>query len=116
VERRHCASEQNDLEHHYQNIGTTSPQFIRFPRNDAFPRLLDVLCGSFNELQTWKGVIARESDELRRSGTDVHVKHGSLTRRMIKTLQKMHEAGPDCEHRFKDILALTIVVREPKYL
>ncbi|KAJ5486648.1 hypothetical protein N7530_000948 [Penicillium desertorum] len=74
-------SEQNDLEHHYQNIGTTSPQFIRFPRNDAFPRLQ---------------LIERPTK---------NVKHGSLTRRVVKALQKMHEAGPDCEHRYKAILA-----------
>ncbi|OQE42325.1 hypothetical protein PENCOP_c004G02630 [Penicillium coprophilum] len=77
-------SEQNDLENHYQNIGATSPQFIRFPRNDAFPRLQ---------------LIERPT---------MNVKHGSLTRRMVKALQKMHEAGPDCGHRFKEILA-----REP---
>ncbi|KAJ5170910.1 uncharacterized protein N7500_003693 [Penicillium coprophilum] len=77
-------SEQNDLENHYQNIGATSPQFIRFPRNDAFPRLQ---------------LIERPTKD---------VKHGSLTRRMVKALQKMHEAGPDCAHRFKEILA-----REP---
>ncbi|KAI2715193.1 hypothetical protein CBS147332_4847 [Penicillium roqueforti] len=77
-------SEQNDLEHHYQNIGATSPQFIRFPRNDAFPRL----------------------QRIERPTKDV--KHGSLTRRMVKALQKMHEAGPDCDRRFKEILA-----REP---
>ncbi|KAJ5964924.1 uncharacterized protein N7479_004800 [Penicillium vulpinum] len=78
------SSEQTDLENHYQNIGATSPQFIRFPRNDAFPRLQ---------------LIERPTK---------NVKHGSLTRRMVKALQKMHEAGPDCERRFKDILA-----REP---
>ncbi|CRL25409.1 DNA helicase, ATP-dependent, RecQ type, bacterial [Penicillium camemberti] len=77
-------SEQNDLEHHYQNIGATSPQFIRFPRNDAFPRLQ---------------LIERPTK---------NVKHGSLTQRMVKALRKMHEAGPDCDHRFKEILA-----REP---
>ncbi|KAJ6124580.1 hypothetical protein N7471_011897 [Penicillium samsonianum] len=77
-------SEQNDLEHHYQNIGATSPQFIRFPRNDAFPRLQ---------------LVERPTKS---------VKHGSLTRRMVKALQKMHEAGPDYDHRFKEILA-----REP---
>ncbi|KAJ5186945.1 hypothetical protein N7449_009939 [Penicillium cf. viridicatum] len=77
-------SEQNDLEHHYQNIGATSPQFIRFPRNDAFPRLQ---------------LIERPTK---------NVKHGSLTQRMVKALQKMHEAGPDCDDRFKEILA-----REP---
>ncbi|CAI7595014.1 unnamed protein product [Penicillium glandicola] len=77
-------NEQNDLEHHYQNIGATSPQFIRFPRNDAFPRLQ---------------LIERPTK---------NVKHGSLTRRMVKALQKMHAAGPDYDHRFKEILA-----REP---
>ncbi|KXG54508.1 uncharacterized protein PGRI_076520 [Penicillium griseofulvum] len=77
-------SEQNELENHYQNIGATSPQFIRFPRNDAFPRLQ---------------LIERPTK---------NVKHGSLTRRMVKALQKMHEAGPECDRRFKDILA-----REP---
>ncbi|KAJ5474280.1 hypothetical protein N7475_003846 [Penicillium sp. IBT 31633x] len=77
-------SEQRDLENHYQNIGTTSPQFIRFPRNDAFPRLQ---------------LVERPIK---------NVKHGSLTQRMVKALQKMDEAGPDCDRRFKEILA-----REP---
>ncbi|QQK40263.1 DEAD box helicase Mph1, putative [Penicillium digitatum] len=52
-------SEQTDLEHHYQNIGATSPQFIRFPRNDAFPRLQ---------------LIERPTK---------NVKHGSLTRQIL---------------------------------
>ncbi|KAJ5688566.1 ATP-dependent DNA helicase mph1 [Penicillium macrosclerotiorum] len=73
--------EQRHLEHHYQNIGDTSPQFIRYPRNDAFP-----------ELQ-----LVERPTKL--------VKHGSLTRRMIAALQKMSQAGPDCEDRFKEILA-----------
>jgi ATP-dependent DNA helicase MPH1 len=78
------SSEQQDLENHYQNIGATSPQFIRFPRNDAFPRLQ---------------LVERPTK---------NVTHGSLTRRMIKALQKMDEAGPDCDRRYKEILA-----REP---
>lgn len=78
------ADEQRELEHLYQNIGDISPQFIRFPRNDAFPRLQ---------------LVARPTKI---------VKHGSLTRRMIATLKKMDEADPDCGDRFKQILA-----REP---
>ncbi|KAJ5769790.1 uncharacterized protein N7511_001841 [Penicillium nucicola] len=75
------AKEQKQLESHYQNIGATSPQFIRFPRNDAFPRLQ---------------LVPRPTKL---------VKHGALTKRMISALQKMDQAGPDCDRRFKDILA-----------
>lgn len=74
-------TEQRELEHHYQNIGDKSPQFIRFPRNDAFPRLQ---------------LVARPTKTVR---------HGSLTQRMVSTLQKMDEAGPDCADRFQKILA-----------
>ncbi|KAJ5787932.1 hypothetical protein N7457_002922 [Penicillium paradoxum] len=77
-------SEQQELEHHYQNVGATSPQFIRFPRIDAFPRLQ---------------LVERPTK---------NVKHGLLTQRMVKALRKMDEAGPDCDRRFKEILA-----REP---
>lgn len=76
--------EQRELERHYQNIGDTSPQFISVPRNDAFPRLQ---------------LVSRPTKT---------VQHGSLTRRMIGALQKMNQAGPDCEDRYKQILA-----REP---
>lgn len=75
------ASEQQELEHHYQNIGDTSPQFIRYPRTDAFPQLQ---------------LVPRPTKT---------VTHGSLTRRMITTLQKMDKAGPDCEDRYKQIIA-----------
>ncbi|KAJ5156949.1 ATP-dependent DNA helicase mph1 [Penicillium canariense] len=75
------ASEQRELEHHYQNIGDTSPQFIRFPRNDAFPHLQ---------------LVARPTKT---------VNHGSLTRRMITALQNMDKSGPDCEDRYRQILA-----------
>ncbi|KAB8265590.1 ATP-dependent DNA helicase mph1 [Aspergillus pseudonomiae] len=75
------SAQQRELEQHYRNIGATSPQFIRNPRNDAFPRLQ---------------LVARPTKV---------VKHGSLTRRMIGTLQKMNSVGPDCEERFKKILA-----------
>jgi ATP-dependent DNA helicase MPH1 len=73
-------TEQKELEHHYQNIGATSPQFIRFPRNDAFPRL-----------------------QLDARPTKI-VKHGSLTRRMIAALRKMDETSLDCDDHFKQIL------------
>ncbi|KAJ5309413.1 uncharacterized protein N7443_001874 [Penicillium atrosanguineum] len=76
--------EQRDLERRYQNIGDTSPQYISVPRNDAFPHLQ---------------LVSRPIKS---------VPHGSLTRRMIQTLQKMNQAGPDCEHYYKQILA-----REP---
>jgi ATP-dependent DNA helicase MPH1 len=75
------ATEENELEHHYQNIGDTSPEFIRYPRHDAFPHLQ---------------LVARPTK---------NVRHGSLTQRMITTLQKMNRAGPDCEARFKQVLA-----------
>ncbi|OQD73082.1 hypothetical protein PENDEC_c017G03797 [Penicillium decumbens] len=75
------AKEQRELENHYQIIGDTSPQFIRVPRNDAFPRLQ---------------LVSRPIKS---------IQHGSLTRRMIGTLQKMNQAGPDCEDHYKQILA-----------
>lgn len=78
------ARAQKDLESNYQNVGGTSPQIIRFPRNDAFPNL-----------------------QLVPRPTNI-VKHGSHTRRMVAAMKKMDEAGPDCDRRFKDILA-----REP---
>lgn len=76
--------QQRDLERLYQSIGDTSPQYISAPRNDAFPHLQ---------------LVPRPTKS---------VPHGSLTRRMIETLQKMNQAGPDCEDYYKQILA-----REP---
>ncbi|KAJ5219405.1 uncharacterized protein N7498_001504 [Penicillium cinerascens] len=73
--------EQRELEHHYQNIGDTSPQFISVPRNDAFPHLQ---------------LVSRPTKT---------VQHGSLTRRMIEALQKMNQARPECEDHYKRILA-----------
>lgn len=78
------ASAQKDLEMHYQNVGGTSPQIIRFPRNDAFPNLQ---------------LVPRPTD---------NVTHGSHTKRMVAALKKMDEADASCDRRFKDILA-----REP---
>ncbi|CAG8010690.1 unnamed protein product [Penicillium salamii] len=77
-------SSQRDLETHYQNVGDTSPQVIRYPRNDAFPNL-----------QLFP----------RPTGS---VTHGSHTRRVIAALKKMDQADASCDRRFKDILA-----REP---
>lgn len=74
--------QQRELEHRYQNIGGTSPQFIRYPRNDAFPRLQHVLRPTKS------------------------VRHGKVTRRMIGTLRNMANVNADCEKRFKHILSL----------
>ncbi|KAF7592954.1 3'-5' DNA helicase [Aspergillus hancockii] len=76
--------QQRELEQHYRNIGATSPQFIRYPRNDAFPSLQ---------------LVARPTKA---------VKHGSLTRRMIGTLQKMNSVSADCQNRYKKVLALEL--------
>lgn len=65
----------------YQRSGDASPGFIRNPRIDAFPRLQRV---------------ARPTKA---------VQHGSLTRRMVSTLQKMDEARSDRGDRFQQILA-----------
>lgn len=75
------ADEQRQLERLYQNICDTSPQFIRNPRNDTFPKLQ---------------LVARPTKAVR---------HGSFTHRMISTLQKMDKAGPDCSDRFQQIIA-----------
>ncbi|KAB8074146.1 ATP-dependent DNA helicase mph1 [Aspergillus leporis] len=74
--------QQRELEQHYRNIGATSPQFIHCPRNDAFPSLQ---------------LVARPTKA---------VKHGSLTCRMIGTLQKMSNVSAGCEDRYKKVLAL----------
>ncbi|KAE8150325.1 ATP-dependent DNA helicase mph1 [Aspergillus avenaceus] len=76
------AAQQSELERHYRNIGNNSPQVIRYPRNDAFPGLQ---------------VVPRPTKV---------VKHGSLTHRMIGTLRRMGSVNPDCEGRFKRVLAL----------
>lgn len=75
------SSQQKELEHRYCNVGGTSPQYIRIPRNDAFPRL-----------------------QLVPRPTKI-VKHGALTRRMIDTLRNMDNVNADCETRFKHILS-----------
>lgn len=74
-------AQQRELEIRYRNIGGTTPQVISLPRNDAFPRLQ---------------LVARPTKM---------VKHGSLTRRMIDTLQKMGKSSVDCEDRYMRILA-----------
>ncbi|KAL4872697.1 hypothetical protein BDV12DRAFT_161354 [Aspergillus spectabilis] len=74
-------AQQQELERHYQDIGDTSPQFIRHPRSDAFPRLQQV-----------------------ERPTKI-VRHGSVTRRVVGALQRMNQVSPGCEERFKKILA-----------
>ncbi|KAJ5339831.1 hypothetical protein N7452_006559 [Penicillium brevicompactum] len=78
------ASAQKDLEMHYQNVGGTSPQTIRFPRNDAFPNLQ---------------LVPRPTNS---------VTHGSHTKRIVAAMKKMGEADASCDRRFREILA-----REP---
>ncbi|KAI9367017.1 hypothetical protein BJX61DRAFT_530340 [Aspergillus egyptiacus] len=74
-------AQQKELERHYQDVGGTSPQFIRYPRSDAFPGLQAV----------------QRPTKL--------VRHGSLTRRVIGALQRMNQVSADCEERFKEVLA-----------
>ncbi|PKY04796.1 P-loop containing nucleoside triphosphate hydrolase protein [Aspergillus campestris IBT 28561] len=74
-------TQQRDLERRYCNVVGTSPQFIRYPRSDAFPR---------HQLQP------RPTNAVR---------HGSLTQRMIGALQKMDRVGSDCEGRYREVLA-----------
>lgn len=75
------ADELRQLERLYQNVCDTSPQFIRNPRVDAFPKLQ---------------LVARPTKA---------VQHGSLTRRMISALQNMDKTSSDCSHRYQEILA-----------
>ncbi|KAL4749078.1 hypothetical protein BDW72DRAFT_205110 [Aspergillus terricola var. indicus] len=74
-------AQQKELEQHYQNVGGTSPEIIRYPRSDAFPQLQSV-----------------------RRPTKI-VDHGSLTQRVVGALQRMNQIGADCEERFKEVLA-----------
>ena len=73
--------QQRELEHRYCHIGGTSPQYIRVPRNDAFPHL-----------------------QLVPRPTKI-VKHGALTRRMIGMLRTINKVNPDCGTRFKHVLS-----------
>ncbi|KAL2863945.1 3'-5' DNA helicase [Aspergillus lucknowensis] len=74
-------AQQKELQRHYQDIGGTSPQFIRYPRSDAFPKL-----------------------QLVQRPTKM-VKHSVLTRRVVGALQRMNQVRPGYEERFKKILA-----------
>ncbi|KAH8431834.1 3'-5' DNA helicase [Aspergillus melleus] len=76
------AEQQDELDQYYGNIGETSPQFARPPRNDAFPKLQSV------------------------SRPTKAVTHGSVTHRMIGALQKINQLGTDCEARFQKVLSL----------
>ncbi|RDW70802.1 3'-5' DNA helicase [Aspergillus mulundensis] len=74
-------TQQKELERHYQDVGGTSPQIIRYPRNDAFPRLQSV----------------QRPTKL--------VRHSSLTKRVIDALQRMNQVGAECEQRFKEVIS-----------
>ncbi|OOF97362.1 hypothetical protein ASPCADRAFT_166114 [Aspergillus carbonarius ITEM 5010] len=74
-------AQQNELEHLYSNAGPSEELMICYPRSDAFPHL-----------------------QLAPRPTKT-VRHGSLTRRMIRTLQKMDRVRSDCENRYKEVLA-----------
>ncbi|KAL5052077.1 hypothetical protein BDW71DRAFT_170113 [Aspergillus fruticulosus] len=75
------SAQQKELEKHYQDVGGTSPEIIRYPRSDAFPQLQSV-----------------------QRPTKI-VGHGSVTQRIVGALQRMNRVGPDCEGRFKKVLA-----------
>ncbi|OJD22493.1 hypothetical protein ACJ73_06159 [Blastomyces percursus] len=72
--------EQRELEQRYCNIGGTSPQFVCRPRIDAYP-------------------------ELQRSYRPIKfVKHGAVTRRLIKAFRNMNALTIDCENHFRNHL------------
>ncbi|KAL4950349.1 hypothetical protein BDW69DRAFT_172381 [Aspergillus filifer] len=73
--------QQQELERHYQNVGGTSPEVIRFPRSDAFPQLQSV-----------------------QRPTKI-VRHGSLTIRVIGALHRMKQADASRDERYREVLA-----------
>ena len=77
-------TQQRELEIRYRNIGGTTPQFVRPPRNDAFPRLQ-------HSLRPTK-----------------LVPHSLVTRNMVNTLSKMSGVGENCEDRYRRILEHTL--------
>lgn len=74
-------AQQQELEVHYRRVGGTAPQTISLPRNDSFPHLQ---------------LLARPTKMVR---------HGSVTRRLIDTLQRMEKSSVNCEEYYKRILA-----------
>ncbi|OJK01091.1 hypothetical protein ASPACDRAFT_59882 [Aspergillus aculeatus ATCC 16872] len=76
-------AQQNELDVHYGKAGQSDAPSICNPRTDAFPRL-----------------------QLAPRPTKA-VQHGSLTRRMIGTLQKMDQISADCEQQYRRVLALS---------
>ncbi|KAL4797472.1 hypothetical protein BDV19DRAFT_46323 [Aspergillus venezuelensis] len=74
-------SQQQELERHYQNVGGTSPEVIRFPQSDAFPQLQAV-----------------------QRPTKI-VGHGSLTTRVIGALHRMKQADASRDERYREVLA-----------
>ncbi|KAJ5156340.1 ATP-dependent DNA helicase mph1 [Penicillium capsulatum] len=75
------AAEQSESDRRHLSFGSSSPPAFTLPRNDTFSRL-----------QT----VGRPTKSLR---------HGSLTRRTVATLQKMDKARLESEEGFKQILA-----------
>ncbi|KAK2765424.1 3'-5' DNA helicase [Arachnomyces sp. PD_36] len=74
------SSEQMELEQRYCHIGGTSPQYIQRPQNDVFP-------------------------DLQRSYRPTKsVRHGTVTRRVVRLLKTMHTIEPNCDNRFKRTL------------
>lgn len=74
-------AQQKELELLYSNAGPSEELLVSYPRSDAFPRL-----------------------QLAPRPTKA-VRHGSLTRRMIQTLQKMNQITPNYGDRYKEIIA-----------
>ncbi|CRG86448.1 hypothetical protein PISL3812_03454 [Talaromyces islandicus] len=72
--------QESELDFRYRNVGGTTPQFIRGPRKDAFPRLQRTL----------------RPTKL--------IAHGSLTRRMVNTFKKMDATRPNCEMHYDSVL------------
>ncbi|PGH07211.1 hypothetical protein AJ79_06315 [Helicocarpus griseus UAMH5409] len=69
--------QQRELEERYCNVGGTTPQFVRRPRVDAYPQLQR----SYRPTKI--------------------VKHGSVTRRLVKAFQTMNALPIDCEDHFR---------------
>lgn len=70
----------SQLEIRYQNIGGTTPQFIRRPRSDAFP------------------ILQRVHRPIKL------VDHGSMTHRMVKLLRAMIDVKTDCDVQYEKVL------------
>ncbi|KAN0080960.1 hypothetical protein V8E54_004164 [Elaphomyces granulatus] len=83
-------TQRRELEIRYRNIGGTSPQFVRPPRNDAFPCLQRV------------------------QRPTKSVPHGFVTHTMVNTLRKMSAVDENCEDRYRGILEYTLRMEATK--